>query len=81
MLEPPLTFDIANPSGLVSPTPVIGSGVAYGGELHGQGEARRGSCDFHGVIGSDLPPKPPASRRFSMDSSARAAQVQLLKCA
>lgn len=50
-------------------------GVAYGGEAEQHDDAgahRRGSCDFHGAIGSELPPKAPASRRFSMDSSTRA---------
>jgi hypothetical protein len=49
--------------------------VAYSGEAQQQNDVaahRRGSCEFHGAIGSELPPKPPASRRFSMDSTTRA---------
>lgn len=55
--------------------PGLQEGVAYSGEgqQHNDvGARRRGSCEFHGAIGSKLPPKPPASRRFSMDSTARA---------
>ena len=55
-------------------------GVAYSGEAQQHndvGAHRRGSCEFHGTIGSELPPKAPASRRFSMDSST-CAQVRLV---
>lgn len=49
--------------------PGLDEGVAYGSG----GEPRRGSCDFVSLRApsNDLPPKAPASRRFSMDSCTR----------
>lgn len=54
------------------------TGVAYESAVPNphEGGARRGSCEFHGAPGVELPPKPPASHRFSMDSTTQ-PQVRL----